>query len=179
VCERNIMIAFLKKHSVFITITLFCFFIDRLTKHLAVLFLKGRRSVSIVDNFLDLTYVENKGAAFGLFSNIDSMFRIPFLTLVALLALIFIVYIYLKLSQEERMTRLSLSFVLGGAIGNIYDRFLHGYVVDFIDVHYYRLFTWPTFNFADIVISIGAGLIVLSLIIGGLKEGNRSQKGEI
>lgn len=164
------MIAFLKRHSVFIFVTGICFFMDRLTKHLAVSFLKGRHSTPIVENFLDLTYVENRGAAFGLFSNIDSIFRIPFLTVVALLALLFIVYIYLKLSQEERLTRLSLSFVLGGALGNIYDRLLHGYVVDFIDAHYYRIFTWPTFNFADIVISIGAGLIVLSLIMEGVKQ---------
>jgi len=164
------MKVFLKKHSVFIFVTGICFFMDRFTKHLAVSFLKGRHSVSIFENFFNLTYVENTGAAFGLFSNMDRVFRIPLLTLVALLALVFIIYIYLKLSQEERITRLSLSFVLGGAIGNICDRMLHGYVVDFIDVHYYRTFTWPAFNFADIVISIGAGLIVLSLIIGGTKE---------
>ncbi len=167
------MIDLLKRHGIFISVTFVCFVMDRLTKHLAVSFLKGRRSVSLIENFLDLTYVENTGAAFGLFSNIDSMFRIPFLTIVAILALIFIVYIYLKLSREERMTCLSLSFVLGGALGNIWDRISQGYVVDFIDVHYYRIFTWPTFNFADIVISVGAGLIVLSLIIEGKKAKER------
>lgn len=164
------MINFLKRHAIFIVISLFSFLIDRITKHLAVSLLKGRHSVTIIDNFLDLTYVENRGAAFGLFSNIDSMFRIPVLTLVAFFALIFIVYIYIKLSREEWISRYSLSLILGGAIGNIWDRLLHGYVVDFIDAHYYRNFTWPTFNFADITISIGAGLIILSMIAGGIKK---------
>ncbi len=170
------MIDLVKRHSLFISVTIICFAVDQFTKHLAVSFLKGRRSISIIENFLDLTYVENTGAAFGLFSGIDSMLRIPLLTIIALLSLIFIVYIYMKLSGEERMTRLSLSFVLGGAIGNIWDRISHGYVVDFIDVHYYRIFTWPTFNFADITISVGAGLIVLSLIIGDVRRGKTEDR---
>lgn len=158
---------FFKKHKVFIGIALISFILDRLTKGLAVNFLKGRKGVTIIENFLDLSYVENRGAAFGLFAGIDSAFRIPVLTIIAFIALGFIIYIYIKLNHEEKLTRLSLSLILGGALGNIYDRILHGYVVDFIDVHYYRIFTWPTFNFADIVISLGAGLIVLSLIPGG------------
>lgn len=165
-------------HSRFVVVSIICFIFDRLTKYLAVSYLKGRHSVSIIENFLDLSYVENRGAAFGLFANIENTMRIPLLTFIAICALLFIVYIYLKLSSEERLTKLSLSFIFGGALGNIYDRVLHGYVVDFIDLHYKRIFTWPTFNFADIVISIGAGLIVLSMIIGGVKTGGRAQRTE-
>jgi signal peptidase II len=153
------------KHYYYIVIAITCFLVDRITKYLAVSYLRGRRSVEIIKNFLDLSYAENTGAAFGLFANIDKVFRVPVLTLIALIALILIIYIYFKLSPEDRLTRLSLSFISGGAIGNIWDRILHGYVVDFIDVHYYRYFTWPTFNFADIVITLGAGLIVLGFIL--------------
>lgn len=159
-----------KKHLVFIIVTLVCFIGDRVTKHLAVAYLKGRSSVNIIENFLDLSYVENTGAAFGLFTGLDSALRVPLLTVIAIFALLFIIYIYVKVAQEDWLTRMSLSLVMGGALGNIWDRVKHGYVVDFIDVHYYRHFTWPTFNFADIVITIGAGLIILSLITGGTKK---------
>ncbi|HEY4717210.1 MAG TPA: signal peptidase II [bacterium] len=147
-----------------------CFIIDRIAKSLAVLHLKNKSSIIIINNFLNLSYVENKGAAFGLLSTLDHKLRMPILSLIAFIALFFIIYLYMHLKTDERLMKISFSFILGGAAGNIWDRVMQGYVVDFIDVHYYRYFTWPAFNFADIVITAGAGLIIFGALTAQKEE---------
>lgn len=114
----------------------------------------------VLENFFHITYVRNKGAAFGILA--DSVYRVPFFTVVALLAVAGILWYLRQLPGEQRTQQVGLSLVLGGAIGNLIDRVRLGEVIDFLDVHWYR-YHWPAFNVADIAICVGVGLLLLSL----------------
>jgi signal peptidase II len=117
-------------------------------------------SLEVVENFFHITYVRNKGAAFGLFA--DSAFRVPFFIGVALLAVVGILWYLRQVEDDQRAQQIGLSLVLGGALGNLVDRVRLGEVIDFLDVHWYR-HHWPAFNVADIAICVGVGLLLLGL----------------
>lgn len=117
-------------------------------------------SLEVVENFFHITYVRNKGAAFGLFA--DSAYRVPFFICVALLAVIGILWYLAQVEDSQRGQQVGLSLVLGGALGNLVDRIRLGEVIDFLDVHWYR-HHWPAFNVADIAICVGVGLLLLGL----------------
>ena len=121
-------------------------------------------SKPIVPPFLDLHYIRNTGAAFGLLSGSHADFRIPFFILVSSVAIGIILYLFYKLEESEVMMPLALALVLGGAIGNLVDRIRQGEVIDFILVHY-KAFHWPAFNVADIAITAGVGLLVLRIFL--------------
>ena len=109
----------------------------------------------VLGDFFRLTYIHNPGAAFGL--NVGS----PLLhTVFSLLALGILVYLYRSLAANERLLRLALCLVLGGAVGNIIDRLYLGEVVDFFDFGFGNL-RWPIFNFADSFVTVGVLLLVL------------------
>ena len=106
----------------------------------------------------NLVYVENKGVSFGIFSELN----IPFY--LGVLSLIISAYIVFLISQSTSILEIySLSMILGGALGNGYDRLLQGYVIDFIDI-YYIDYHWPAFNIADSFITIGAFLFLYSMV---------------
>jgi lipoprotein signal peptidase len=107
--------------------------------------------------------VGNKGAAWGIFGGLPDMIRLPFFTLIGFVAIIGIFLFYYK-SYSSKIMRVSLIFIFGGALGNIMDRMTIGYVIDFIDWHY-NGYHWPTFNVADIAISVGVGLMILEMMI--------------
>ena len=115
-------------------------------------------SVAVVDNFFSITFLRNRGAAFGLFAN--SGFRLPFFILVALAALVCILYMLRKLSDQQKLTTVALSLIFSGALGNLVDRVRLGEVTDFIDV-YWRGRHWPAFNIADSAICVGVVLVLL------------------
>ncbi len=117
-------------------------------------------SLEVVENFFHITYVRNKGAAFGMFA--DSTFRVPFFIGVALLAVVGILWYLRQVEDSQRGQRIGLSLVLGGALGNLVDRVRFGEVIDFLDVHWYR-HHWPAFNVADMAICVGVGLLLFGL----------------
>jgi signal peptidase II len=121
-------------------------------------------------NWFELRYAENCGGAFGFLHGANEKFRRPFFFLVTVLAIIFIVHLYRSLEKDQRAMRLALPLVLGGAIGNLVDRLRLGYVVDFIVMHWKDKYYWPTYNVADIAITVGIGLMVLEFIVGGRKK---------
>ena len=84
--------------------------------------------------------------------------------------MIFIIVYVKKSLPEQKLLRLALALVFGGAIGNFLDRVRLGYVIDFIDWHWYNKFTWPTFNVADAAISVGVGLLIVDMIVHGNVE---------
>ena len=100
----------------------------------------------------------NTGAAFSFLAAHDGWQRYFFI-LIAIVAVAFCL-LYMKRHLEERLLCLSLSMIMGGALGNVIDRIIYGYVVDFLDFHY-MYWHWPAFNFADIAIVLGAGLMIL------------------
>jgi signal peptidase II len=126
----------------------------------------------IIPGFLDLHYIRNTGAAFGFLSGTHSSFRIPFFIGISLVAIGIILFLFRKLEDSMTLIPLSLSLVLGGALGNLIDRIRLGEVIDFILVHY-RWFHWPAFNVADIAITSGV-ILLMYQIISPRKQGTTS-----
>ena len=127
--------------------------LDQATKFLALKFLQLNTPVPLIKNFLNLTLVHNRGAAFGFFQNQLLMF-----VLISILAIAFIFY-NLKNKKNSIIFQLSLSLILGGAIGNLIDRLRFGFVIDFLDLR-----VWPVFNLADSAITIAAFLLSWELL---------------
>jgi len=119
--------------------------LDQVTKFLALRFLQLNIPVPLIKNFLNLTLVHNRGAAFGFFQNQLLMF-----VLVSFFAMGFIVF-NLKNKKNSIILKVSLSLILGGCVGNLIDRLRFGFVIDFLDLR-----VWPVFNIADSVITIAA-----------------------
>ena len=115
-------------------------------------------------------YTQNRGAAWGVLSGAGEEFRVPFFYLVSIAAVIFIFSYYRKLRTEQRYLQIALALVLGGAIGNAIDRILRGYVIDFIDWHWFDphwlrpSLHWPTFNVADSGITVGLAMLFLEML---------------
>ena len=118
----------------------------------------------IIPSFWNHIYVENKGAAWGILSQTDDSFRIPFFTTVSIIAIIFIFLFFRKLTNEQVLLQFALAMVLGGALGNFTDRVHLQYVIDFID-WYIQDHHWPTFNVADSSISVGFALLILDMLL--------------
>ncbi len=136
--------------------------LDQWTKNLAEekLHRSGTRSVPVpvVGDFLRMTYVENRGAAFGLLQD-----QTTFFVLVGLIVIGVIAASYRYLPRSGFLVHLALGLQLGGAVGNLIDRLRQGYVVDFIDFGYHTNW-WPVFNVADSAICVGVGLLALTLL---------------
>ena len=139
---------------VFITV------LDQFTKYLAVNYVKPQITIPLVENVFHLTYAENTGAAFSILSN-----KIPLLTIITTIFIIALfIYLY-KLILEDKGNRLlilSLSFIIGGALGNLIDRIRIGYVVDFLD---FRLINFAIFNLADSLIVVGSILLIILIVL--------------
>ncbi len=133
---------------------------DQLTKMQMINLLKNSRPHVIVPDFFRLVYVENYGAAFGILQNKRWIFIV--ITLIVILVIsLFIVKNYSKLNI---FMKLSLCFLLGGAIGNFIDRVRFGYVVDFLSFRLFNIYEFPVFNLADIFIVIGTGIILVLVL---------------
>jgi signal peptidase II len=129
---------------------------DHGTKHLARKHLRGEPAVELIGGVLDLRYTENPEAAFGALRWARPSVRGPALTAFrGLLSLVILVVLLRR--RGLGLDRFGLALVLAGALGNLADGLLRGYVVDFIHVHY-----WPVFNVADICIAVGVGLLLLA-----------------
>lgn len=147
----------LKKNLIIFSIIIFTFFLDLITKNYALSSLIINHSISI-NNFLNFTLAFNHGAAFSFLSDAGGWQR-WFFIIFSVIVILIITYILVK---EKNSQYIAFSFVIGGAIGNLYDRILYGYVIDFIEFHY-NSFYWPIFNIADIAISIGIILLLYSM----------------
>lgn len=120
------------------------------------------QTIPIVEGLFNLTYVRNSGAAFGIFAGSAEIFRRPFLILVSIVASGFIVSLLRRLADRQRGLIIALTFVLGGAIGNLIDRVFYGEVIDFLDL-YWRNYHWPAFNIADSFITVGVAIALYCL----------------
>ncbi len=145
-----------------LTAALVSFLVDRLTKFLAQEFLKTK-AITLIPGFLSLCYAENYGAAFSILSSGNPLIRKLFLICLPALIVLAIGTVILLGKLRSRLEALSFGLIFGGAIGNLFDRILYGKVVDFIDV-YYRNWHYPTFNVADIAVSVGCLLFIVSTI---------------
>jgi signal peptidase II len=121
-------------------------------------------SIPVIQGFFNLTYIRNTGAAFGILAQADPAFRVPFFVIVPLVALGAIAYIFRKIPAEDLKLSTALSLVISGAVGNLLDRVLLGYVIDFLDFHWGYRYHFPAFNVADIAICVGVGVLMLDLL---------------
>lgn len=136
--------------------------IDQLSKWLCVEFLKPKGSVPIIKDVIHLTYVENRGMAFGLMADARWVFMVTSVIMIVAMGL----YLYLGMC-ENKLYWISVAMVVSGGIGNMIDRVALGYVVDFID---FTLIDFAVFNGADSFVCIGAGMLVLALVLDIVKE---------
>ena len=117
-----------------------------------------------INNFLDIVYIQNYGVSFGFLSGLVSYWV---LVIVGLLVTSLIYY--LMISSYKRLEKLAYFIIIIGAMSNILDRIINSYVVDFISLHYYD-FYWPAFNLADIYITIGIIMLIISFFIKSKKQ---------
>jgi len=137
--------------------------LDRLAKASIERKIQLHDSISIIPGFFRLTHVENTGAAFGLFADSPSQWKIAALVLFSLIALVIVCALLWKNSHSMTTTGFGLALILGGALGNLWDRLVSGHVVDFL-LFYIGQYQWPAFNVADSAIVVGAGLLVFEIL---------------
>jgi len=136
---------------------------DQLTKALVRAKLAEYDSVNVIPGLLDITRAHNTGAAFGILNGVEFPHKAVVMVLVALIALAAVGLYAVTLPAEQRMARVGLAMILGGALGNLIDRALTGHVVDFVDV-YWRTYHFWAFNVADSAITIGVILMLLDVV---------------
>ena len=152
------------KRVPFFLVALGVFILDRITKILIEETLPLHQSVNLIPGCLDFYHTRNTGVAFGMLSGADSWWIPRLLTMVSATALIIILVFSFRHSTENRKLQWGLMLVLGGAVGNLFDRVQYGYVIDFIEA-YFRGYHWPTFNAADACITVGIGLLMLEVLL--------------
>lgn len=135
--------------------------LDQGSKYLVHRYMGQYRQIEVIPRLLNITYVENRGGAFGIFATSDSPMKPLIFSTLSIIALIIIIYFSLKLPLKERLAHLGLSLIFGGAVGNFADRLRLGFVVDFIDLHWDRLH-WPAFNIADVAICSGVAILIIT-----------------
>jgi signal peptidase II len=140
---------------------------DQITKALVRANIPLHESRVVIANVFDLTHVRNSGAAFGFLNAANFPYKAQVIALVATVALVSIAVYAARLSPHQRVARWGLALILGGAMGNLIDRVVAGYVVDFVDV-YWRSYHFWAFNVADSAITIGViGMLLDMIFIAG------------
>src|SRR5258708_30302504 len=137
--------------------------LDRITKRLVARDVSLHDSITVVKGVFYITHVENRGAGCGLFAESPSQWKIALLVLFSIVALVIVSALLWRSSHTMTASAVGLSLILGGALGNLWDRLLSGRVVDFLLV-YIGSYQWPAFNVADSAIVVGAGLLVFEIL---------------
>lgn len=136
---------------------------DQVTKALVRANLPLHHTVSIVPGLVDFTHVRNTGAAFGFLNSVDFPFKTVAIAVVAATALVGVGLYAASLAHHQRLARVGLSLIVGGAAGNLIDRVVAGFVIDFVDV-YWRSYHFWAFNVADSAITIGVSIMILEML---------------
>lgn len=133
--------------------------IDRITKIWALNRLTEGRDIVIIKNLFSFSYLENRGAAFGIFQN-----KVLLLSIVTSVVILGMIYYLVKYRPVSKLLRYSLALIISGAIGNLIDRYAYKYVVDFILLHYKDVYYFPTFNVADMMVVSGTFLLAICIL---------------
>lgn len=149
-------------------IALIVFVLDQFTKYLIKSYVSPYEIIRVLP-FFNIVYVENIGSAFGMFKSLGNIFFIA----VAALTMVFVTVLIIK----DKDNRLSFSLILGGATGNLTDRIIRGYVIDFLDVYAGR-YHWPAFNVADSALTIGIFLLLIKTFLYG-KTSHKNKNGTV
>lgn len=140
-----------------IILSIIFFLIDLISKKIITESLYIGESIKIIKNFFNITYVRNTGAAFSILSEYTWL-----LVIVSLFIIFLIVYYISKNKPKNKIEYISYSMILGGAIGNLYDRVVYGYVIDFLDFNLFG-YSYPIFNLSDSFIFIGVILLIIHI----------------
>ena len=151
----------MKKYKSFI-LTIILVIIDLTVKLIIKNTMIPNQSITIINNFFYITYVKNTGAAWSILSG-----RKIFLIIFSLIVIISIIYYIIKRKEYNKLELIGYSMVLSGAIGNLIDRIIYGYVIDYLDFYIFN-YDYPIFNIADILIVIG--IIIIFISYGGKNE---------
>ena len=143
-----------------ILLIVFLLLLDIGTKQWALRYLAVEGDITVIKGFFNLAYLENRGAAFGILQN-KQIFLI-IITSIIILGMLYYVFI---LRPESKLLNWSLYLIIAGAVGNLIDRSLFGFVVDFLEFHY-KNYYFPTFNLADVFVVIGTGLLIIYVLKG-------------
>lgn len=141
-------------------VALFVCLLDQVTKIYMAQNLEVGQNVEVIPDVFNLTLVMNPGAAFGLFANLPSTLRRVLLALVTVTAMSLVIVLLRKEARDDQLSSFALYMVIGGAIGNLIDRFRYDAVVDFLDF-YWGDYHWPAFNVADSAISVAVFILIL------------------
>src|SRR5580765_6695426 len=160
--------------AVHFLLALFVVVLDRWTKRLVAAHIAMYNHIQIIPCFFRITHTENTGAAFSLFADSPSHWKTAMLISFSVVAMIVVSVLLWKQSRALTMTGIALSLILGGAVGNLWDRVASGRVVDFL-LFYVKQYQWPVFNLADSAIVVGASLLVLEIIFGQPKTTSTPQ----
>jgi signal peptidase II len=133
--------------------------LDRITKIWAGGFLMKVQEIVIIKDIFSFSYLENRGAAFGIFQN-----KVMILSFITILVILGMIFYLVKYRPASKLLKTSIALIISGALGNLFDRLYYKYVVDFIMFHYKDAYYFPTFNVADMMVVIGTALLVLYLL---------------
>jgi len=158
------------KYLILIVVSAVVLVIDQVTKLSIDRSMDLHSSITIVENFFNITYLRNKGAAFGVLA--QSGYRLPFFILVSLVAIAVIAVVFHRLRPDQKFTAFSLALIFSGALGNLIDRVRLGEVIDFLDAHWYS-HHWPAFNIADSAICVGVFLLAIDMFIEEKRQKTR------
>ena len=150
-------------------ISLLLVVIDQIVKILVINKMTLQQSIIVINNFFNITYVRNTGAAWSILSG-----NVLLLIMISIIALGVIYYYLIKDKELKKIDILSYSMLIGGIIGNLIDRVVHGYVIDYLDFKIFN-YNFPIFNIADTLIVISIIIIGISLIVGEYREQNRNK----
>jgi signal peptidase II len=155
----------------YLFITAAALILDRVTKWQVQRRIELHDGITLIPGFFRLIHLENPGAAFGFFSQTPTPLKLGVLIALSIVALVPVSVLLWRSSRALSSTSVGLALILGGAIGNLWDRLLHHRVTDFL-LFYYRQYEWPAFNFADSAIVVGAVLLVVDLLFSPTPKDN-------
>ena len=153
----------MKKNAPYFLIMAALVALDQATKHLVARTVDLYESVPVIPGFFNITRIHNKGAIFGTFSQTNNKLVFVLLTAASLAALSFVVYYFFKTPSADKFMKVALTLIAAGALGNQFDRLIRGHVIDFLDFYVGKAH-WPFFNVADSCITIGACLMLVTLL---------------
>jgi signal peptidase II len=142
---------------------------DQITKAIVRANLQLGESHTVISGFLDFAHVQNTGAAFGMLNDVDFPYKSAIIVVIAAMALLAIAAYGAQLGFHDRLARIGLAMILGGAFGNLMDRAIAGHVVDFVDVYWGTIHFWA-FNLADAAITFGAVFVILDTLGAGRRH---------
>lgn len=158
----------IKKYVLISAIIVIGIVLDQVSKILTVNFIPFRESIPIIKNFFSLTYIVNYGAAWGMLDNA----RWVFISISTVAIIAMLIYLYLGFAQNT-LYEVSLAIIISGGIGNMIDRLGRGYVVDMLSADF---IDFPVFNVADSFVCVGAGMLILALVLDIVKESKAAKE---